>query len=131
MLHALKKSMFLLCVSLGVTSVFSKPVTCPPVAQIIAAKFARATPYDQAINLWELISIPFTHDGKTWDVSFGVALPNVTDPQEALRLGRRKFSEVQVSIESPEVDPIPGFLFCDYTHAGMEYWIQALSPPPG
>mgnify|MGYP003649430799 CR=1 FL=1 len=107
----------------------ARSATCPPAEMIKAARFTKALAYDPQINLWEFISVPFMHEGVIWNVAYGMELPGVADPTLAIKRGQSAYEHARLVITSPEPDPIPGHLFCDYTVSGMDYWIQALSPP--
>lgn len=115
-----------LCILL---SAATHATTCPPVSLIKAVTFTSALVYEQGTDTWELLSAPFTHDGITWNLAYGLNIPGAATMQEAIRLGQQKFKDAPIIIKHPSIDPIPGHLFCDYTTNGMTYWIQALSPP--
>jgi hypothetical protein len=101
---------------------------CPPAELIKSAIFTSAAMYDESLNDWELTSAPFSYEGASWQVSYGLTLTTVTNAQEALVRGQLQFQQADIVHPYPPADPIPGYLFCDYTHSAMAYWIQATSP---
>lgn len=103
--------------------------TCPPPSLIKAAIFNHAELYDDSSDLWELVSAPFLYDGKQWDLSYGLYIENAANEADAIRQGQLRFQQDEIIHPNPPADPIPGFLFCDYTSSGMMYWIQAMTPP--
>ena len=120
---------FFLTISFSLSSLaHSQLATCPPALQVKAATLTRAISYDGE-NLWELISVPFNYDGKLWDVSYGLELPHMKDPHEALQQGQLGFSQAKIIKNAPVPDQYPGHFLCDYTNSDVQYWIQASSPP--
>jgi len=109
--------------------IFAKQVTCPPASVVKSVKFVRAIDYDSSINLWEVLSEPFMHDGVQWDVAFGMEFPGVTTADKALAAAQAAYQNAAIINPQPEAIDIPGHVFCDYTVEGMQYWIQTLSPP--
>lgn len=112
-----------------VTQADAGKVTCPPASLVKSLRFTSVISYDTSNDIWELLSSPFVHDGVTWNVAYGLEMPGVKTASEALRQGQASYQHAPLIIQSPEPDPIPGHIFCDYTVNGMTYWIQALSPP--
>lgn len=108
---------------------FAKPMTCPPASMIRNVKFIEAIDYDRSIDLWEVLSVPFMYEGVQWNLAFGTEFPGVKSASEALEVANKTYKNYPILDKTPDAVPIPGHIFCDYTHEGMEYWIQALSPP--
>lgn len=126
MLHNIKR---LIPFTYILFSAAAHAITCPPESQIKAAIFTSAIVYDQQEKIWELLSAPFTHDGVTWNLVYGLEIPSATSEADAIRLGQQSYKSALIVHKKPHADPIPGHVFCDYTNPNMTYWIQALSPP--
>lgn len=123
----LRKKFLLLALCLA-TSVLHA-ATCPPVSVIKAVTFNHAEIYDDSDDLWELISAPFEYDGKLWDLSYGLYIEHAANEADAILRGQTRYQTEEIVHPNPPADPIPGYLFCDYTDSGMVYWIQAMTPP--
>ena len=108
---------------------FAKQVTCPPADVVRAIQFSRSLDYDSSIDLWELLSAPFEHDGVMWDIAFGTEFPGIKTGDAALKEANRVYKNYPLVNENPEAIDIGSHVFCDYTHEGMMYWIQAMTPP--
>lgn len=127
----MKKIIIGLAVTTALASfpIFAKEVTCPPASMVKQATFTRAISYDANIDLWEVVSVPFTYDGVVWNIAYGREFPGVKTAQDALATASSTYKKDRIIDEHPEAIDIPGHVFCDYTYPGLEYWIQALSPP--
>src|SRR3990167_340522 len=123
------KLSLLLSLLLLVADADAGKITCPPASLVKAVTFTSVIVYDKQNRIWELLSAPFVHDGVTWNVAYGFEMPGVQTVSEAISRGQASYQSAALIIQSPEPEPIPGYLFCDYTVNGMAYWIQALSPP--
>lgn len=125
----LRKKLFLLALCFSTPTLYA--ATCPPVSIIKAVTFNHAQIYDDSEDLWELISAPFEYDGKWWDLSYGLYITNAANAADAIKRGQQRYQTEEIIYPNPPADPIPGYLFCDYTESGMVYWIQAMTPPGG
>ncbi len=118
-----------LLISLCLITTAAHAATCPPPSLIKSATFTHAEIYDDSSDLWELISAPFMYDNKQWNISYGLYIENAANAAEAIKQGQIRFQSDNIINQNPPADPIPGYLFCDYTESGMVYWIQAMTPP--
>ncbi|TAK74791.1 MAG: hypothetical protein EPO11_06370 [Gammaproteobacteria bacterium] len=124
------KKFGLIVLSLMLSSrIFAGEVTCPPDDQVKSVTLTEAfqSPYDP--ESWNFISTVFTHDGSTWNVSFGTFLPDAKTQEEALEQGQAYFNNAALQIKHPRPVAIPGKTLCDYVPDGEEYWISATTPP--
>lgn len=98
---------------------------CPSISAVQSnAKFVMAEKVFD--SYWGLVARSFSENDNSWNVALAVMLPDVTDPNEALKQGQDYFNE-NVMLEEPVVMHENSYQLCVYTKS-KEAVVFAINP---
>lgn len=99
---------------------------CPSRDFISQTQFKTAVLCNDAYGIWCLLSEPFQHQNKEWNIRFAVILPSAITAKEALTQGTEYFKN-QLNLSKPEITKQGDQVECVYAKSN-QFRVGAYTP---